>query len=56
MKDPKEMTDHEWAEAFLDCKIPNTGLRFADTVRVLEAKLAAVRAEPRVYCDPEIGQ
>jgi hypothetical protein len=56
MKDPKVMTDHEWAEAFIGCQLPDMGHRFADTVRVLEEKLAAVRAEPGVCCDPEIGQ
>lgn len=44
MKDPKAMTDREWAEAFVSCQLPNTGYRFADTVRVLEDKLNEVRA------------
>jgi hypothetical protein len=39
------MTDHEWAEAFVSCKIAGTGYRFADTVEVLEKKLGDVRRE-----------
>ena len=39
------MTDLEWAQAFVGCKIAGTGRRFADTVDVLAKKLAEVRAE-----------
>ena len=39
------MTDHEWAEAFVSCKIAGTGSRFAATVDILARKLAQVRQE-----------
>jgi len=39
------MTDHEWARAFVGCKIEGTGFRFAETVDVLVKKLAQVREE-----------
>jgi hypothetical protein len=39
------MTDHEWAEAFVSCKIEGIGSQFAETVDVLVKKLAQVREE-----------
>ena len=39
------MTDLEWARAFVGCKIEGTGYRFAETVDVLVKKLAQVREE-----------
>ena len=40
-----EMTDQEWARAFVRGKIKGTGIRLGDTVEVLVKKLALVREE-----------
>jgi len=47
MKPISRLTDEEWARAFVDCKIPNTGYRFGDTVAVLVKKLRQVREEEK---------
>src|ERR1019366_6302069 len=39
------MTDLEWARAFVGCKIKGTGIRFGKTVDVLVKKLTQVREE-----------
>jgi len=50
------MTDLEWAQAFVGCKIEGTGRRFNETVDVLVRKLAEVREEAsRGFPTPELA-
>ena len=50
MADSEPMTDHEWAVAFMMCKLPGTGKRFEETKLVLEKKLREVREEEKRKC------